>query len=166
MDAEEKIPAAPPWCRLMPESMDMRIYIEMEETFISFLALLGIPVRSQQNACTAGKCGWHGHMAYGISAISAMRYLWQKTIPCGKCCCGCWWHSTEWGIIPPKQSSWPVTLWWPGKYGIASPKWKWVRSGTAHLKIKLLFLPPSCSHFQFLLVFKLRRAELSYSSPG
>lgn len=74
-DAEEKNPAAPPWCRLMPEPMHMRIYIEMEKTFISFLALLGIPVRSQQNVCTAGKCGWHGHVAYGISAISAMKYL-------------------------------------------------------------------------------------------
>lgn len=59
----------------MPESMHMRIYIEMEETFISFLALLAFPVCSQQNACTAGKCGWHGHMAYGTSAISAMKDL-------------------------------------------------------------------------------------------
>lgn len=43
MDTEKKNPTAPPWCGLMPELMHMRIYIEMEVIFTSFLALLGNP---------------------------------------------------------------------------------------------------------------------------
>lgn len=76
IDSEKKNPAALPWCELMTKSIHIRIYIEMEEISISFLALLG-------KTCVLSANSLHGREMWLAWAALSNKISLER-LPCGK----------------------------------------------------------------------------------